>query len=51
MLRLKRCAGPKGCILIAKLHDRLRIWKAAERAMKDLGIIVKLVIVADDCYF
>ncbi|KAJ3078136.1 hypothetical protein HK102_004712, partial [Quaeritorhiza haematococci] len=43
-------AGPKGVLLIVKNYtgDRLQFGKAAERAKKELGIRVEMVIVDDD---
>lgn len=48
---IKQCASSKGILLIVKNYtgDRLQFGKASERAMKELNVNVKMVIVGDDC--
>eukprot|EP01041_Mallomonas_annulata_P001980 gene1980-3853_t len=47
---IRICAGPKGTILIVKNYtgDRLNFGMAVEKAKLE-GILVKMIIVADDC--
>ena len=48
---IQACKSTKGVLLIVKNYtgDRLQFGKAAERAIKLLGINVKLVVCSDDC--
>ncbi|KAJ3279049.1 hypothetical protein HK104_001822 [Borealophlyctis nickersoniae] len=48
---IKLAAGKMGVLLIVKNYtgDRLQFGKAAERAKRELGVGVEMVVVGDDC--